>query len=368
MDYRDERNIGWGLYCQIMDNLIIRELEDRDYKPLAEFNSAFPGDTRSAIQWLNRFNHWWDTNPAYEIGWKRGFLLLDGDLIVGFVGSFPTFFKAGKDIIKVFNGTTWRVLEPYRRCSIDLWTRNREVSKHYLSFNTTPTDDVIRIIKKFKYFLYPWGHEQISFVITNLAEITKRHIPKSMLWTTCLPGVMLQFYQSYRVKRKADNLHVRLLGDDLSCIDDLWQRTKERFTYTNLRNTCAVRWYAQDRHLVGVFSNDRLSAYAIYDIHQHSCHPCMEMTLVDLWHDREVRLFPILSALIQNNMSYAVKNHIAIIKYPHFSADISLHLSAMGLMSKKQQIRGYVRLANDCNLDIDGSNSYFTMLQGDYGT
>lgn len=350
-----------------MDNIYIRELEDRDFKPLAEFNAAFPGDTRSASQWLDRFKRWWDTNPAYEKSWKRGFLLLDGEKIVGFVGSFPTFFKAGDEVIRVFNGTTWRVLESYRRWSIDLWTKNREVSKHYLSFNTTPTEEVIRIIRKFKYLPYPWGGDRISYVITDFHEFSKVVLPKALAWITYLPGEMLRIFQSSRYKRMANDLRVRLIGDDLYCIDDLWQRTNERTAFTNLRNSDAVKWYAQDRHLVGVYSNSSPSAYAIYDIHQHSCHSYYEMTLVDLWYDKEIRLDCMLSALTNYSISYAKKNHVAIIKYPHFTADISQHLSRLGFLSKKQMIRGYIRLANGSGLDLNESNSYFTMLQGDYG-
>ena len=350
-----------------MENVAIRELETSDYEALAIFNSAFPDDKRSKEEWLERFMYWWDQNPAYDENWVRGFLLLDNEKIVGFVGSFPTLFKAGNDIIKAFNGTTWRVLENYRRWSIDLWTKNREVSKDYLSFNTTPTKEVISLIKRYKYFLYPWGNEKASYVITQAKDFSKIFLPPSLNKINGITGIGINMLQILKQRLSKSSLIVKEIDPLKVDLNNLWENTKGTVEFTNVRDSCTVRWYAQNRKMLGVFDKEELIAYALFDLKKHSKYNFQIMIMVDLWYQKITGLKEILSVLIRYCNKYASKNMITYIEYPHFSKDLSYTCQSLGLNKKSNISTGYIRFANNQKYEMNNDNSYFTLVQGDYG-
>jgi len=349
-----------------MSELYIRELETSDYDALATFNSAFPGDNLSAAQWLARLKHWWDDNPSYIDEWKRGFLLLNVDQIVGFVGSFPTNYKAGDEVIRAFNGTTWRVLEAYRNWSIDLWTKNREVSKNFLSFNTTPTDDIIKLIKRFKYLKYPWGDDTTSYHVSRPFLFSRCFLPATIQILFVPAGIALYMLQTFKTKQYKSDYKVKEISNTED-IDRLWQRTKNQVAYTNERSSRCVDWYASGKNLAGLYCNDELTAYAIFSIQKHALHPFKEMILTDFWYDRDKNLLPQLSALHEYAKKMAAEHIVTLIKYPHFSKEISEILIKLGFRTKPQTSRGYLRLGNDQSFTINGGNSYFTLTQGDYG-
>lgn len=351
-----------------MSNISIRELETADYQALAEFNSSFPGDQRSVRDWLNRFKHWWDENPAYDNSWKRGFLLLDGELIVGFVGSFPTFFQSGETIMKAFNGTTWRVLEPYRKWSIELWTCNREVSKNYLSFNTTPTNDVIKMITRLKYFRYPWGNDRYSYLICDPRSFCDLLPGKYPRWMKMSLIYLLKAWQWYRLCRIPGVMSVRSVNDGLSDIDDLWARTVYQYAYTNVRDSKAVLWYSKGKEICYVYNRERLVAYCIYLQSEHSGGRGMTITMADFWYDSSENLSIIMASLIRHDkFSKIRRSGLSTIRYPHFSSAIQRALEEINLFNHTTQNTGFVRLPNGSSINLTPENSYFTLLQGDNG-
>ena len=351
-----------------MSSISFRELESYDYPALAAFNSLFEGDGRSENEWLDRFKYWWDDNPAYDESWKRGFLLLDDENIVGFVGSFPTLFKHGNSVKKAFNGTTWRVLPAYRKYSIDLWTYNREVSKHHLSFNTTPTDDVIKMIKRLKYFRHPWGKDCYSYVIANAKEYGKM-LPKKYPQNLRLAMAQgMKLWQSIRLRKKFSGLCVRDSLIHAEDIDDLWQRTKDQFAFSNVRDSKAVNWYRKGKEIRYIYQDKKLVAYAIYIKSIHSKSACSIYNCVDFWYESEIGLSDIFAALIHYDRARISKqSKIAMIRYHHFSKDVSNSLVKLPLFMRQSINTGYLRLANGYKVEFNNDNSYFTLLQGDTG-
>lgn len=351
-----------------MAKISIRELDRTDYHALAEFNARFPSDTRSKQEWLTRFKYWWDNNPAYDESWQRGFLLLDDEEIVGFVGSFPTLFKAGDEIIKAFNGTTWRVLEPYRKHSIELWTCNREVSKFSLSFNTTPTSDVVKMITRLKYKKYSFGKERFSYLIGNpisYSELLPRKLPR---WLRQTIAYMLAIYQQMMVRSIPGAYSILREQIDPEDVTHLWERTKDRWAYTNVRDRQAIAWYSEGKDIKFAYNGSTLVAYGIYNHTKHNRNGGITVSLVDFWYDDQDDLYKILMSFINDDRSQLRNNSsISSIRYPHFSQDISDALGSLRLFTHDTQFNGFVRLPNGSDLELRTENSYFTLLQGDYG-
>lgn len=350
-----------------MNEPTIRELRDSDYEALAAFNAAFPGDNLGAARWLDRFRHWWDNNPAYDSSWKRGFLMESDGTIVGWVGSFPSLFKAGDAVVKAFNGTTWRVLPEYRQWSIDLWGYNRGVSKHYLSFNTTPTEDVAKLILRLRYFRFPWGRDAYSYTIVNAGKFCCFFSPRipylGRIWLSkILWGVS-------RILTKESNVYrVAIMEDDLSGVDNLWERTRSQYVFTNVRDGQSVEWYRQGKLMHGVYNNGILIAYALYLRNIHCGTGQSLLTMVDFWYDRNEHLNSILSSLVRFDYKKSRKeNTLVSIRYPHFSKEISKAFSSIFPLYRNNRYSGFLRNPDKSGYRIDDSNAYFTLLQGDFG-
>jgi len=352
----------------VTDSITIRELATDDYPKLARFNARFPDDNRSEGDWLARFRYWWDENPAYDEHWKRGFVLLDSSEIVGFVGSFPTFIKAGDVVLKAFNGTTWRVLEQYRKWSIELWAYNREVSANYISFNTTPTNDVIKMILRLKYKKLPWGADRYSYLIGNPRSFAQLLPSKIPYYAKPLVATSLRLVQRMLLVRGIPDYAVKTFGEDLSDLESLWERTKHHIEYTNIRNAASMDWYRRGKTLHGVYQGTRLVAIVLYIKSQVNKDSISTQTMVDFWCDPIEELQNVFKAIIAHDASaFCSMPDLALIKYPHFSADISKALSKAGLYSKDSCGVGYVRIPSGSNHTFNSDNSYFTLLQGDYG-
>lgn len=347
----------------------IREITTIDYAQLASFLACFPGDERSESDWLSRFHYWWDENPAFDDNWKRGFVLLDGSTIVGFVGSFPTFFKAGTSILRAFNGTTWRVLENYRKWSIDLWSCNREESAKYISFNTTPTEDVIKMITRLKYSRIPWGADIISYLILNpvsFSTLLPRLLPKpAMIFLACV----MKMAQSLRLYSKESVFTTEYISDDLSDIETLWDLISNQFTYTNVRDAASVDWYRKDKILKGVYCGTRLVAVAVYTKSLRGEAEVTSQTMVDFWWDQHEDTRAIVRSLISHDVRMNKKRtNVAVVRYPHFNQSLSQALKQTRLYVKRNTTTGYIRIPGSSKFDITPTNSYFSLLQGDFGT
>ena len=71
--------------------LTVREVENKDLLPLAEFlPRGFPYTTKDF--WPPLFELWWTTNPAYRDQFPRGWILENETSIVGFIGNIPVHF------------------------------------------------------------------------------------------------------------------------------------------------------------------------------------------------------------------------------------------------------------------------------------
>jgi hypothetical protein len=347
-----------------MTNVLIRQITAVDYSALAEFLTAFPGDGRNSEQWLQRFLYWWEDNPAFDENWVRGFVMLDVEMIVGFVGSFPTWFRFGKTDIKAFNGTTWRVLEGYRNYSIDLWIKNREISNKLISFNTTPTGNVIKLIEKIYYKLLPWGNEQESIYMLKPAKYLKQSDKRLYCLLSLVLAAAIHFAQHFRVSKNKGDYTVKPLTKADDSFDHLWEKTKNRYLFTNIRTSETVNWYSQNKLLVGVYNNSELYGYAILS----AGYPDLkELFLADLWIPFDHETYKVMKSLVLFVLEEAEKRDCVIIRFPHFNVKLTEFYKRAGLLQKRISRVNYCRIPVSMKTCFTEDNSYFTMLQGDYG-
>jgi hypothetical protein len=142
-------------YREMRNDIHIREIQDSDYGRIADFHLIYPEDIiESSDQWKKLLNFWWDQNPAFSKGYPRGVVALKDNKIIGFTANIPTrMLWSGKEIV-VSNGAAWRVLPEYRRISMDISDKNRELTHGHVRFNTTAIELVSKQLKIQKWSQY----------------------------------------------------------------------------------------------------------------------------------------------------------------------------------------------------------------------
>ena len=72
----------------IQESLVVRAIGPSDYARLADFLIEF-GD-KPLGYWMDRFDLWWDKNPAFNGNNERGWIIQDGEIFGGFIACIPS--------------------------------------------------------------------------------------------------------------------------------------------------------------------------------------------------------------------------------------------------------------------------------------
>jgi hypothetical protein len=346
-----------------MSDVVIRQISSLDYNSLIEFLSAFPEENRSHEQWLQRLKHWWDENPAFDENWIRGFVITDNNCLVGFVGSFPTLIKYGNQIVQAFNGTTWRVLEGYRNYSIDLWFKNRELSNLMFSFNTTPNDYVIKLIKKLKYSLLPWGDSSESLFILKPLRFIKVKVSAKYGFCAYAFALGISLRQLFILRNQQVYNFQKLQSADFQ-FDILWNKTSNISECTNVRTSEIVNWYTKNKLLIGIYRDNILIGYGIFS--RNKTNQLSEICLVDIWLTVEESLNKVIPELVSYAITLGHSVEVDFIRFPHFTSAHATAFRQTGLLNKQIIRKNYYRIPDNWHGEVTERNSYFCMLQGDY--
>lgn len=354
-----------------------------DYAELAAFLADFPGDkSKSAASWRNRMRTWWELNPAYAHGLTRGWLLRQDGKIVGFFGSIPWRFQLGGAETTVFAGTTWRVLAEYRGMSMTLKRRQMEDHKGALHFSTTPRPEVARMLGLLGYKLIARGPDSGNHgaIILNYRKVLRLKLkdgfPGKVL-AACLAPV-LRAAQAFRLRhlKRYGQGNIQELHNASEAFDELWNRTRTKYSNTHVRTADAVNWYCfsskeTEKRLFGYFDGDSLLGYMI----------CMPTELrgmtffqcVDLWLDtspgnQDQGQDEVLGALVEKARQCAVKSSFDRVFLPHFDHDVAASLKRIGVPAMRVNRRPeFFRGPRNIMEKITAENSYFVLAEGDYG-
>ena len=84
----------------------LRLVTPEDYGALCAMLSAFHWEGMTPMPWEERLRHWWEGNPAFHPDWERGWVLDDGEKLVGFLGSVPRRVALDGQVTLSANATT----------------------------------------------------------------------------------------------------------------------------------------------------------------------------------------------------------------------------------------------------------------------
>lgn len=128
------------------------------WREAAAFLAAFPLAENRFVPWLQRFEHWWRTNPAAEAGLPRGWLLRHGPEVVGFNGVIAFDYACGGTAHKALAMSTWMVQPAHRAQSMKLFLKYHALRGDHVLVNTTANSDVQKVFGLMKYACAPRLH------------------------------------------------------------------------------------------------------------------------------------------------------------------------------------------------------------------
>ena len=165
----------------------LREVEDKDLLPLAEFlPRGFPFTTRDF--WLARFEMWWTTNPAYTPHIPRGWVLENDSTLVGFIGNIPVKFLVGGQERIAAASSSWYV-DPSVRGMSSLRLFNEFMNQKSASLFLFKAEDeqVMKILSRYHFeeYILPKSRKDYVYIINrkkvdfNFSKfIFNKNIPK----------------------------------------------------------------------------------------------------------------------------------------------------------------------------------------------
>jgi hypothetical protein len=167
--------------------ITLREVEDRDIPPLAEFLPKGFAHTNTEF-WLRRFDLWWTQNPAWTPRIPRGWVLDDGTKLVGFIGNIPvTFLVRGEKRIGAAS-SSWYVDPSVRGLySIRLFNEFMKQKSASLFLFKAEEEYVMNFLTKYKFeeYILPASQKEYVYILNKkhvnvifLKFIFSKQIPK----------------------------------------------------------------------------------------------------------------------------------------------------------------------------------------------
>lgn len=351
----------------------VRTVTLADYPYLARFLSTFADETRTQDFWLRRFHWWWEGNTAYQEEMPRGWILLDNNTITGYLGIVPTYVQLYGKTVTASNSTTWRILPTYRNHSLRLFYQALRFAKGSVFFNTTPTEDVARILRFHRFRLLPHSENQgKSVIVINLQRLVNARIRVRVLATitawTVVPVVQALLHRRLRTSRACHETKVKQLIRADSSFDKLWLRTRHLYANTNVRSATAINWqcFANDdfrKLLFGCFRDEQLVGFLIATRGLRD--GLRILSCLDIWLDPDAP--SALPDLLRYVVRWAREEGLDLVEIPHFDCSLAHRLTALGLLKRSaaNEQPAYYKIPTLGVLDP--AASYFVGLQGDRG-
>tara|TARA_B100000579_G_scaffold238235_1_gene195349 strand:- start:1259 stop:2338 length:1080 start_codon:yes stop_codon:yes gene_type:complete len=351
------------------DSLIIEPFSKNDYKSLITFLSKYEDKEQNNRLWDGKFFYWWESNPAFSKNISRGWVLKNNTTneILGFLGNVPTKFNYQGKAITVFNATTWMVDSNYRNQSILLFLKFIKYSKETILFDTTPTKNVEQIIKKLGFQKFQKKLNTKYCIYLKPDELMKEKYPKITFFTYFISKLLILYHTIFFLNNEKPQ-KVRLVNDkNCSDFDMLWEKTKDIYSNTNIRNSTFIKWFCfnkieNNKLVFGYYKGNELEAYCIFKITgvDNSILNCL-----DLWGLKlDKAIFKSLCLAI---IKYGKENGFTVIVFPYFNDHLKNIYLKSGLIQRCQNERRYYKISKNSSICLKDSKTYLSYINGDTG-
>jgi len=238
--------------------LTVREVEDKDIIPLAEFlPKGFPYTTKDF--WLPLFDLWWTSNPAYTDQFPRGWILENDTSIVGFLGNIPIkMLICGVERIAAASNS-WYV-DPSVRGIFSLKLLNEFIRQKSASILLFKKDDasLMKILQNYKFeeYILPMNQKEYVYILDKkkvgfiyLDFLLKYRIPKlselSEIYKKFGFLFFLYLYQKPVIRGVGLEEEIYISSLCTSCDDTFYNLWKPKLNFcdaTLSRDTKTLNW------------------------------------------------------------------------------------------------------------------------------
>lgn len=362
----------------------------QSYDGMVEFCADFPNESRPLEYWKHRFDFWWESNPSYQQAFHKGWLLQDGERIVGCFAVIPSRMWIQGEERVVANTSLWRVLPEYRSHGMRLMIAAVKSVNDYHQLDTTSIEAVKPLLRMSRYVeIFQDVQRESLFIVRPPGFFLKGLLvvyrmfrnwfpdqfpqnPSLFLFFMSLTRYVQQVIRFYMAsfKHTGSVRQVTTIGDEFN---DLWKKTRHRFDFTVHRGADSIRWFAQKNPggisviVFAHFDNDEcVRAYAMFRYQKTGHWPdSQSFYALDVWGDEpyDATLIP----LLQYSVHFARKNGVYITRIPHYNPIIANACEKAGFsLEIEREMTGYCRFPNGERPPLNTLNAYLSRNMGDY--
>jgi hypothetical protein len=179
--------------------------------------------------------------------------------------------------------------------------------------------------------------------------------------------------QSFRTRKLKHYKHdrVREVARADGAFDELWNRTRMKYSNTNVRTSEAINWYCFStkeikKTLFGYYEGGKLCGYMVFLSTEMRGMKFFEC--VDLWIEPKGGQGEVLGALVERARRCAELDSFDRVFLPHFDRQTAASYSRLGLPRMRARKRPeFFKGPRQLMEKITPANSYFVLAQGDYG-
>ena len=259
---------------------------------------------------------------------------------------------------------------------MSLKRRQMDEQKEMLHFSTTPRAEVTAMLKLLRYQPIDRGEDdEHSVIVLNFDAILRNKYQDVCMgaFTVRILTPLLRVYQFFRM-RHLNAFHpeaVKEIATADDSFDDLWQRTKKKYSNTNVRTADTVNWYCFSnkqavKKLLGYYEGGKLIGYMAFMANENPEVRILEC--VDLWIDSDGGEGRILGSLVAKAQDCAKQFSFDQVMLPHFNRETAALYKKLGLLRQRTWKKNeYIKAPQHILEKITAENSYFVSAQGDYG-
>ena len=346
----------------------VREVEDTDLTPLAEFlPKGFPYTIKEF--WPPLFELWWTLNPAYTPETPKGWILEKDQSIVGFIGNIPVRFQVGSTVRIAASSNSWYV-DPSVRGIFSFILFNaylKQKSASLFLFKGEDNQHIMNILSKYKFKeqILPVSQTEYVYIIDKkkVNSIVKTYLlnnqlPKlSQLWEyTRRAGFLLSAYVYQKSVTTRGDPHEETYTSSLctSCDDafsDLWEPDLNPSDTTLSRDLKTLNWlyFSSARLYKRVViqchrsHNNTLAGYMVFDIIQKKTTDIGSMHLMDICIEKNNP--QVLASLISYAIEFGKRCNAALLIIWANSPETETYLRNTITMRRTSKHYRYVRLS-----------------------
>jgi hypothetical protein len=354
----------------------VREVEDRDLVPLAEFlPRGFPLTTKDF--WVEVFDFWWTSNPAYTPHIPKGWVLENDTTLVGFIGNIPVHFqvRGAMEIAAVSN--SWYV-DPSVRGIFSLRLFNEYLKQKNISlflFKEEDDENVMNILHKYKFteYILPSSRTEYAYIIDKTKV---KFLVRKFLFTRRFPKMheLPEFFKRVGMfigaylYQKPVNRENSAAGQEYStslctyCKEDfsrLWEPHQISCDVSLSRDTKTLNWLyfssgiPNKRAVIQChrLRDKTLAGYMVFDFKQSEMTNVVKMSLTDICiKDYDPR---VLASLLSFAIDTGKQNNAAFLSVWSNSPEMETYFRSALTMRKAAKHYRYLRFSDPVKMSRD---------------